>query len=219
VVLKGFERRLENMVEGTFSRVFRSGLRPVEVGRRLTREMDANRSVDVNGRVVVPNDFTVWLSPTDHERFAQMEQALVLELCEAAREHARDEAYGFMGPVRVELAAWEKLRTGTFQIETRLAEGSGGVGAGSLILPTNQRIVLGERPVVIGRAPECNIQLHDANVSRRHAEIHPRGTGYALVDLNSTNGVRVNGLRVAEAVLSDGDEILIGNTRMIFEAS
>ena len=84
--------------------MFRSGLRPVEVGRRLTREMDGARSVDVNGRVVVPNDFTIWLSPGDHERFAQMEQALVLELCEAAREHARDESYGFVGPVRVELS-------------------------------------------------------------------------------------------------------------------
>jgi FhaA, N-terminal domain/FHA domain len=219
VVLKGFERRLENLVEGTFSRVFRSGLRPVEVGRRLTREMDSNRSVDVNGRVVVPNDFTVWLSPGDHERFAQMEQALVHELCEAAREHARDEAYGFVGPVRVELTPWEKLRTGTFQIEPKMIEGSGGVGAGSLILPTQQRIVLGEQPVVIGRAPECNIQLNDTNVSRRHAEIRPRGTGYALADLGSTNGSRVNGVRVAEQVLQDGDEVLIGNTRILFEAS
>ncbi len=207
------------MVEGTFSRLFRSGLRPVEVGRRLTREMDGNRSVDVNGRVVVPNDFTVWLSEADHERFAQMEQALVSELSEAAREHARDEAYGFVGPVRVELSPWEKLRTGTFQIESKMAEGGGGVGAGSLLLPTNQRISLTESPVVIGRAPECNIQLHDTNVSRRHAEIRPRGTGYALVDLGSTNGVRVNGLRVAEQALVDGDEILVGNTRMIFEAS
>jgi pSer/pThr/pTyr-binding forkhead associated (FHA) protein len=73
--------------------------------------------------------------------------------------------------------------------------------------------------VVIGRAPECNIQLHDTNVSRRHAEIRPHGTGYVLVDLRSTNGVRINGLRIAEQVLGDGDEILIGNTRMIFEAS
>jgi len=219
VVLKGFERRLENLVEGTFSRVFRSGLRPVEVGRRLTRELDSNRSVDVNGRTVVPNDFTVWLSPGDHERFAQMEQALVHELCEAAREHARDEAYGFVGPVRVELSPWENLRTGTFQIESRMAEGQGGVGAGSLVLPTNQRVPLGETPVVIGRAPECNIQLHDSNVSRRHAEVRPHGTGYSVVDLGSTNGTRVNGLRVAEQVLTDGDEILIGNTKMVFEAS
>ena len=207
------------MVEGTFSRMFRSGLRPVEVGRRLTREMDASRSVDVSGRVVVPNDFTLRLSPGDHERFVQMEQALVLELCEAAREHARDEAYGFVGPVRVELSPWEKLRTGTFQIEAKMAEGSGGVGAGSLLLPTNQRIGLGEQPVVIGRAPECNIQLGDTNVSRRHAEIRPRGTGYAIVDLGSTNGVRVHCLRVAEQVLSDGDDVLIGTTRMLFAAT
>jgi hypothetical protein len=219
VVLKGFERRLENLVEGTFSRMFRSGLRPVEVGRRLIREIDNNRSVDVNGRTVVPNDFTVWLSQGDHERFVQMEQALVSELSEAAREHARDEGYGFVGPVRVTIQPWEKLRTGTFQIDPRMAEGTGGVGAGSLILPTNQRVVLGEQPVVIGRQPECNIQLHDTNVSRRHAEIRPRGTGYVLVDLGSTNGSRVNGMRVSEHVLQDGDEVLIGNTRMVFEAS
>ena len=125
MVLKGFERRLENLVEGTFSRVFRSGLRPVEVGRRLTREVDGNRSVDVNGRTVVPNDFTVWLSPTDHERFVQMEQALVHELSEAAREHARDEAYGFVGPVRVAITPWAVVRvlSGNQFFETLLSTG------------------------------------------------------------------------------------------------
>ena len=121
------------MVEGTFSRLFRSGLRPVEVGRRLTREMDASRSVDVSGRVVVPNDFTIWLSPGDHERFVQMEQALVLELCEAAREHARDERYRFVGPVKVALVESDRLRAGTFSIDAGLAEGEGGIGAGSLM--------------------------------------------------------------------------------------
>ena len=59
VGLKGFERRLERMVEGVFARAFRSGLRPIEIGRRLVREIDDNRSVDVRGRTVVPNHFTV----------------------------------------------------------------------------------------------------------------------------------------------------------------
>jgi len=219
VALRGFEARLEQMVEGTFSRLFRSGLRPVELGRRLTREMDSNRSVGVRGRPTVPNDFVIRLSPGDFERFDEIRESLVHELSDAAREHARDEGYSFVGPVSVEIERAEDLRTGTFQIEGRMAEGVGGHGAGSLLLPTNQRVPLGEQPVVIGRLPDCNIQLHDKNVSRHHAEVRPAGTGFLLVDLNSTNGVKVNGMRVAQRELEDGDEIVIGNTRIAFEAS
>ncbi|MEO6629528.1 MAG: DUF3662 domain-containing protein, partial [Aquihabitans sp.] len=76
MALKGFERRLERMVEGTFARIFRSGLRPVELGRRLVREMDDNRSVDVRGRTVVPNQFTVEVSEADDERFAEVAGSL-----------------------------------------------------------------------------------------------------------------------------------------------
>lgn len=219
VVIKAFENRLERMVEGTFARAFKSGLRPVELGRRLTREMDADRSVGVSGRTIVPNDFTVWLSAGDIERFASMADHLVSELCEAAREHARDEGYGFVGPVRVAFAESDRLRTGTFQIDARLAEGEGGIGAGSLILPTRQRVPLGERPLTIGRLPECNITLNDPNVSRHHAEIRPQGDGFVVVDLGSTNGVKVNGVKVSQQLLADGDQLTIGNTRMQFEAS
>src|SRR5689334_19882576 len=104
MVIKAFENRLERMVEGTFARAFKGGLRPVELGRRLTREMDADRSVDVNGHTIVPNQFTVWLSPTDIEQFRSMADRLTSELCEAAREHARDEGYSFVGPVKVTFA-------------------------------------------------------------------------------------------------------------------
>ena len=58
-MIKAFENRLERMVEGTFARAFKSGLRPVEIGRRLTREMDADRSVGVNDRTIIPNQFTI----------------------------------------------------------------------------------------------------------------------------------------------------------------
>ena len=101
--LKGFERRLERAVEGGFARVFRSGLKPIEIGRRLTREMDDARTVDVRGRTVVPNHFVVELSTADHDNFAEVAETMERELAEAAREHARDEGYSFMGPVEVEL--------------------------------------------------------------------------------------------------------------------
>jgi hypothetical protein len=202
VGLSGFERRLERMVEGVFARAFRSGLRPVEIGRRLVREIDDNRSVDVRGRTVVPNHFSVQISADDNERFAEIHDTLIRELCDAAREHARDEGYTFLGPVEIEMVVDDRMHTGAFQIEGRMREGTGGSGAGSLVLPTGERVVLA-----------------DPNVSRNHAEIRPQGNGYVVVDLDSTNGSRVNGVRVKEQELVDGDELAFGNTRMRFEAS
>lgn len=217
--LRGFERRLERAVEGGFARLFRSGLKPIELGRRLTREMDGQRTVDVRGRTVVPNHFTVVLSTTDHDGFADLADSLERELGEAAREHARDEGYAFLGPVQVELITSDRLRTGTFELEARIKPGEGGTGAGSLVLPTGDRVPLGEETITVGRLPESTIVLADPNVSRQHAEIRPRGTSYVVVDLGSTNGSRVNGIRITEHELVDGDELMFGNTRMRFEAS
>jgi hypothetical protein len=221
VALKGFERRLERMVEGAFARVFRSELRPIELGRRLIREMDDNRSVGVSGRTVVPNHYTVAVSPTDHEQFAEARNALVRELCDAAREHARDEDYQFMGPVSVELVVDERFHTGAFEVVGRMREGAGGAGAGSLVLPGGERIALTEKAVTIGRLADCDIVLSDPNVSRHHAEVRPRGDGFEITDLGSTNGTRVNGVTVAGGGrrLVDGDEIMVGGTRIRFEAS
>jgi hypothetical protein len=217
--IRGFERRLERTVEGTFARVFKSGLRPVELGRRLVREMDDNRSIGVRGAAVVPNSFTVAISPSDLEQFEDVQDSLTRELCDAAREHARDEGYSFMGPVEVQLVGDDSLRTGAFHITGRLAEGEGGAGAGSIVLPSGDRFTLGEGIISIGRHPESNLVLADANVSRNHAEIRPQGDRFVVVDLGSTNGTKVNGVRVDTQVLEDGDELTFGNTRMRFEAS
>ena len=217
--IRGFERRLERMVEGVFSRAFKSGLRPVELGRRIMREMDDHRSVGVRGTPIAPNHFVIELAASDHREFADVGDALVRELSDAAREHARDEGYVFMGPVEVELAAGDRLHTGQFRITSRMREGEGGAAPGSLVLPTGQRFTLGEHTVTVGRRPECNIVLGDPKVSRNHAEIRPHGDGFIVVDLGSTNGTTVNGVRIAERVLRDGDEIRFGSTQIRFEAS
>ncbi len=217
--IRGFERRLERMVEGAFARAFKSGLRPVELGRRLVREMDDNRSVGVRGDTVVPNSFVVSLSESDLEQFEGVQDSLTRELCDAAREHARDEGYSFMGPVEVALEADPGLHTGAYQIVGRMVEGEGGSGAGSIVLPSGDRFTLTESIITIGRHPDSNLVLADPNVSRNHAEIRPQGDRYVVVDLGSTNGSRVNGVRVDTQVLQDGDELMFGNTRMRFEAS
>jgi len=87
------------------------------------------------------------------------------------------------------------------------------------VLPSGERFSLTETVITIGRHPESNMVLADPNVSRNHAEIRPQGDRFVVVDLGSTNGSRVNGVRVDTQVLEDGDEITFGNTRMRFEAS
>ncbi len=217
--LRNFEKRLERMVEGAFARAFRSGLRPVEVGRRLTREMDDSRSIGVRGNTVVANDFTVNLSQQDMDEFAEVSDSMRRNLAELARDHARDEGYEFMGPIGVDFEVDPRMHVGSFSITARLREGDGGAGAGSLVLPNGDRFVLGDGVVTIGRIPDSVITLEDPNVSRNHAEIRPSGGGFVLADLGSTNGTKINGVKVSERVLQDGDEMTFGSTTFRFEAS
>jgi hypothetical protein len=216
--LKQFEQRLERLVEGVFAKTFRSGLEPVELGRRLSRQMDMERIVGVNG-LVAPNHFTVSLSPDDSRRFDTVADALTRELAEAVREHARDEGYNFMGPVQIELEEDPSLGKGEFLVRSAMVEAPGGAAVGSLAMGDGRRVGIGEDPVSIGRLPECDIVLSDPNVSRRHAEVRRRGNDFVVVDLGSTNGTKVNGAGVRERVLVDGDEITVGGTHIRFEAS
>jgi hypothetical protein len=217
--MQQFERRLERMVEGVFAKAFRSSLRPVELGRRLTREMDLRRTVGVRGEMIAPNHFTIALSPTDREQFASFEDALRRELADAAREHARDEHYAFLGPVEIVLDSDESLTTGQFLLAGEVREGETGGPVGSLVLADGSRLTLGVEPVTIGRLPECDVVITDASVSRRHAEVRRRDGAFVVIDLDSTNGTRVNGAGVRERPLADGDEIKVGNATLRFEAS
>ncbi len=218
VSLRQFEQRLERLVEGAFAKTFRSELRPVEVGRKLTRQMDLARTVGISG-LVAPNRFTVALSPADSSQFESYAEALVRELAEAARDHARDCDYGFVGPVHVELVSDASLGAGEVTVEAEMVEAPGGVAAGSLVLPDGKRISIGEEPVAIGRVAEGAVVLSDPNVSRNHAEVRRFGAGFVVVDLGSTNGTRVNGALVKERRLVDGDLITIGATVLRFDAS
>jgi hypothetical protein len=118
--LQQFERRLERLVEGVFARAFRSGLQPVEIGRRLTREMDLRRQVAPRG-ILAPNDFTVSLSAEDRARFAQIEDELVRELISVARDHAQAEGYTFVGPVDVHIETDHDLSPGVVLVSGEMA--------------------------------------------------------------------------------------------------
>ncbi len=217
--LKGFEQRLERLVEGTFAKAFRSGVEPVEIGRKIVRAVDGGRTLGVSGREVAPNDVVVYLAPGDLEHFRSYVDALARDLAEATRAHAKEEGYAFLGPVTVTLAEDEALRAGDVDVVAQIAEGEGG-RVGSLVLPDGTRLPLGEEPAVIGRLPECAVTLNDAQVSRHHAEVRPYGDGFVVADLGSMNGTSVNGTAVQDQQqLADGDMITIGSTTLRFEAS
>jgi hypothetical protein len=219
MALQEFERRLERLVEGVFAKAFRRGLTPIEVGRRLTREMDVRRTVGVRG-LIAPNEFRVAVSKDDHDNvIAKMEQKLIRDLAGYVREHAREEGYVLVGPVDVRFEVDDKLGAGEFLVASDMVEGEGGP-AGSLVTPDGSRIQIALDPITIGRHPDCDVVLNDQEVSRQHAEVRRQDDGFVLVDLDSMNGTKLNGTGVKPSrPLEDGDTITIGAHTIRFEAS
>jgi pSer/pThr/pTyr-binding forkhead associated (FHA) protein len=118
-VLRNLERTIADLVEGTFGRVFRSEVRPVEVARKLAREMDGHKTVSVS-RTYVPNEFVVWLSPKDHANFVDVEHELAEELGAYLLEHARRERYALVSRPVITFSTDERLSLGDFGIQARL---------------------------------------------------------------------------------------------------
>jgi len=215
--LQRFERRLERLVEGGFGKAFRSGLQPVEIGRRLVRELDTGRTLGVRG-TVVPNQFVVYVSDADFERFEGFHDALITELSDTVRDTARESGYHFVGPVQVSVIPDSSAGIGDLHVDAAIVAGAAGP-AGTLVLPDGRRIELGDDPVRVGRLPDCAIALSDSQVSRHHAEIRRADQGFEVVDLDSLNGTSVNGVQVQQHALADGDVISVGETAIRYEES
>ncbi len=123
-LFKSVETTIANLVEGTFGRVFRSEVRPMELARKLAREMDAHRTVSVS-RVYVPNEYSVWLSPRDRQRYDGVEDEVIDELCAYLLEHARREDLILASPPHLSFHTDERLSLGEFGIQARLVRRSG----------------------------------------------------------------------------------------------
>ncbi|HEY4346363.1 MAG TPA: DUF3662 and FHA domain-containing protein [Gaiellaceae bacterium] len=124
-VLRSIESKLEALFEGVFGRAFRSNVQPVELARKLVKEMDDHRSVSVS-RVYVPNEYSIFLAPVDREQFADYEPQLCEELQDYLAEHARRERYVLLTTPRVKLETDDDLAVGEFGIATRLVGGPPG---------------------------------------------------------------------------------------------
>lgn len=252
-VLRNLEARIESLVEGVFSRAFSSEVQPVEIARKLAKEMDAHRTASV-ARVYVPNQYTVWLGPEDRERLEGYESSMEQELSSYLLEHARRHDYALLTRPEVKLESDERLRLGEFGIQTRLVkpaqhqgeapkQGEQGHTMVYTVPPKQQRSARGAQrrtahltetkaivslddrryvldgPVaVLGRSRECDCVLNDPNISRKHAELRRNSTGdWQVVDLGSTNGIKVNGRQVDSARLTPGDQVQIGTIYFTFD--
>ncbi|WP_327296439.1 MULTISPECIES: DUF3662 and FHA domain-containing protein [unclassified Streptomyces] len=139
-VMKKFEQRLEGLVNGTFAKVFKSEVQPVEIAGALQRECDNNATIWNRERTVVPNDFIVELSTPDYERLSPYSGQLGDELSGLVRDYAKQQRYAFMGPVKVHLEKADDLDTGLYRVRSRtLASSTSQQGADRGPAPAPQR--------------------------------------------------------------------------------
>jgi len=226
-VLRNLEDKIAGLVEGTFGRVFRSEVRPVELARKLAKEMDEHRTVSVS-RTYVPNEYIVWLSAEDRSRYEGVEHEVIEELGAYLLEHARRERLAMISRPVIEFRTDEQLSLGQFGIQARtvklgesaaeqaehghtaiystaervqepLRQEHAARAGRAILVAEGKRHVIPPEGATIGRSRECDIVLGDSNISRKHAELRPGPGGrWTIADLGSTNGVRVNGRDVAK---------------------
>lgn len=225
-VLNDFERRLEGAVEGFFARAFRSGVQPVELAKALQHYAEDTQHVTEDG-VVVPNVYRFRLNSRDIDRLESFGDRLHRELAEVVVRTAKDRGWRLRGPALVHIESAEDVDFGRYEVAGRVdAVDDDATGAVSDVTARDKReaslelrvrngdstarLALTGSRLVVGRKPACDLSLHDPTVSREHAAFVRRGDDWWVVDLDSTNGTRVNGASTAEHGLEAGDRIELG---------
>ncbi|HQY34040.1 DUF3662 and FHA domain-containing protein [Actinotalea sp.] len=222
--LDKFEKGVERVVSSAFAKAFRSEVKPVELASALRREVDDRAAVVGRDRTVVPNEFTIELSPGDLQQIEDWgAEALADELAANVTDYATTQRYAFVGPVAVMFVEDDALETGRFLVRSATVRGAvapaTSVAASArhpLVDIDGQRYLLTGPVTVIGRGSEADIIVDDPGISRRHLEIRVTPDGVVASDLGSTNGTFVEGHQVPAATLVDGNTITIGRTRILF---
>ena len=233
------ERFFERLVERPTARVFGARLQPVQVLRRIEREMEGSRRRS-GGRQIAPDRFEVRLAAPDLAALQPLD-ATAEQLASGALAFARAHAYLLRDRPTVVLVAGDEVARGDVEVAARFSlpraaepEAAGGdepggpAGTRVFEVPVvrqpaaalevtepgraSRRVDLDAGPTTLGRGSDCQVVLADAHASRHHARLEVRGGVVVLVDLGSTNGTRVNGHRIREVVLGVGDRIELGQT-------
>lgn len=233
-ILREFERGLGGDPEPVLRRLVRAGLRPVELAEALQEYLREQQAVTDDG-VLVPNVFRIALGTADHARLGRFGVALPRGLGTVVVETAAAQGFTLVGPVKVRVERDELVPAGTFRLTGHVEEvegwgpapvpltagGDGGAAPGAGVTdPTLEvrsgvdagaRLTLDGGRVVAGRGTACDLVVRDTTVSREHAAFVRRGDAWWVIDLGSTNGTRVNGVRAAEHPIAPGDRIELGD--------
>ena len=228
-------------------RAYDSTIRPIEMGRRLLGVVDAQVAEDTKA---IPHAYTVVLHPDDRAAFAEVETELVRELAEVVTQHSERESYRLAEPAVVVFRDVNDARRGSITVLPSLVSAKqpivpaqpskadtneavvvqpiaasmstpvAGAITSAIVLEDGTRHVLETERVTIGRQSGCTITIRDTNVSREHAQLRRRPNGWTIRDLGSTNGTKLNGVRVeGEQMLANGDVIMLGAMKVTFEIS
>jgi hypothetical protein len=237
-LLENLEQRLDQIVNGSFSKAFKSEVQPVELGAALQQEID-NRADNLNGQTVVPNIFIVELGPVDHERLATYFATLSIELGNLADSYTNEQRYTAVDLAHITFDLDPSLETGVFRIRSAAAKrpedavlSASEVQSAIPQMPatafatestpyltsvTGEEFKITKSVTSVGRGIEADIQIDDTSVSRLHCSI-VLGSEVLIRDLASTNGTFVDGTRASESVVHDGSIIKIGNITLTYKS-
>lgn len=225
-ILDRFENAVEKGMNSVFSRVFKSGLKPVDISSAIKLGMDNAAEVPhgKDSAPVAPNEFVIEVSASD---FAALEEegveAVAEELERDATAHATAQQYVLLGPVSVTFKPSDEESKGMLNIIAKTQRGTTAPAAGVAASPMHpiidvngEKWLLTEDVTVVGRSSKADIRVDDPGISRKHVEFRITPDGVILTDLGSTNGTFVEGHKVEAATLLDGNQITIGRTRILF---
>ncbi|WP_025272859.1 FhaA domain-containing protein [Haloglycomyces albus] len=237
-VLQRLERQLEGLFEGTFNKMFKGVVHPVEIASAMQREAESHKAVLAGDRVLVPNRYVIDLSPPDHDRLAPYAAALAQELAQSQAEFIGENGWTVYGDVIVEIERGEGLDSGMFRVTAEVAalnegaeqEPPGGMGGGYggqpaapsgpiLAAGDGRQFSVAHGSTVIGRGEQAQIRLPDVGISRQHARVDFDGRQVSVTDLGSTNGTLVNGQRITTVSIQPGDVVQLGTTSLTLQVA
>jgi hypothetical protein len=249
-VFSGLEGSLEKYIDSFFKDNFGGRVQPVDIAKKLAREMRDCRRVSISN-IYVPNMYTVFLDPSDSENVATFSSMLAKELEDYVTKKAAEKRYTLAGPPSVKFERDEALPAGGLRVTSEFSEVppekkeaapeekpiehtqrfrpvkeytrvDAASPAGGLLQvndgPDRGKVFhLKADSLVLGRHEGCDIVFNDSSVSRRHVRLELHRGRYTIVDLGSTNGTLVNGIRIGTKVLEPGDMVTLGTTTCTFK--
>ena len=231
-LLDSLEARLDKLVNGSFSKAFKAGIEPTELGAVLQQELDA-KATEVSGQLSVPNIFIIDLGAEDHSRLQAYLEPLGGELAKLATDYAAEQNYFVQSHMNVSFRLDEALGTGMFRINSTSGQGLPPVQVPSserisveliadseppsLVTVAGEKFALTQSVTKVGRGEQAEIQIDDPGISRLHCAII-LGSEITIRDLGSTNGTVVDGRTISETTLENGSIIKIGSTTLTFSS-